>query len=61
MNHPDIENALRTGYPGGEPKWPKCPVCNSECDEVLVDENNVVFGCEHCTRTKSAWDCAECF
>ena len=61
MDCPEVENALRTGYPGGEPKCPHCPVCGSECDEVYKDENGVVFGCENCVTKKSAWDCAECF
>ena len=59
-DHPDIENAIRTGYPGGEPKWPHCPVCGSECEDVYEDTNGVVFGCENCVTKKSAWDCAEC-
>lgn len=60
MNHPAVENALKTGYPGGEPNWPHCPVCDAECDEVYMDVNNVVFGCTECVRVKSAWDTEEC-
>lgn len=61
MDCPEIANALRTGYPGGEPKWPHCPVCGSECEEVYKDTNGVVFGCEECVSTKSAWETEECF
>ena len=59
-DHPAIENALATGYPGGDPKYPHCPVCGSECEEVHMDENGVIFACDVCVTTKSAWECDEC-
>ena len=61
MNHPDVERTIRTGYPQGEPNYPHCPVCDAECDEVYMDVNNIIFGCDECTRVKSAWDTEECF
>ena len=61
MDHPDIANALRTGYPNGEPEYPKCPVCGEECEDVFLDENDVVFGCDRCVTRKSAWNHDECF
>ena len=61
MDHPAIANAIRTGYPHGEPNYPHCPVRGSECDEVYMDENGVVFSCDECVKKKSAWECEECF
>lgn len=61
MDHPAVANALRTGYPNGEPEWPHCPVCGSECEEVYKDENGVVFACDECVKKQSAWECDECF
>lgn len=61
MDHPQIANCIRTGYPNGEPKCPVCPVCGRECEEVYMDENGIVFACDECCKKKSAWDCAECF
>lgn len=60
-DHPAIANALRTGYPQGEPKYPHCPVCGKECEEVHMDENGVIFACDECVKTKSAWEVEECF
>lgn len=60
-NHPQIANALRTGYPNGEPTYPHCPVCGAECSEIYMDENGVIFACDECCKKKSAWDIEECF
>lgn len=61
MNHPDIENTIRTGYPHGEPEYPVCPVCGYECDEIYMDMDEEIFGCSECIKKKSAWECKECF
>lgn len=61
MDHPEIENAIRTGYPHGEPNYPHCPVCGSECDEIYLDVDNEICGCDECIRTRSAWFVDECF
>lgn len=61
MDHPDIANALRTGYPNGEPETPTCPVCGKECEDVYLDSNHVIFGCDRCVKVRSAWDHDECF
>lgn len=61
MDHPEIENALRTGYPHGEPDYPHCPVCGSECDEIYFNEDHEIVGCDECLHTKSAWFVDECF
>ena len=61
MNHPDVENAIRTGYPHGEPDYPHCPVCGSECDEIYFNEDGDIVGCDECIKSKSAWFVDECF
>ena len=61
MNHPAVSNALRTGYPGGEPKYPVCPVCGCECETIFFDLNKVPFACDECVSKKSAWEVEECF
>lgn len=61
MDHPAIANALRTGYPNGEPEYPHCPVCGRECETVFMDENDVIFACDNCCKKRSAWNHDECF
>ena len=61
MDHPEVENAIRTGYPHGEPKYPVCPVCGYECDTVYLDMDGDIIGCSECVKTKSAWEVEECF
>jgi len=60
-DHPLIENTLRTGYPHGEPTYPQCPVCGAECDEIYFNEDDEIFGCDECVKTKNAWFVDECF
>lgn len=60
-DHPDIANALRTGYASGiEPQYPHCPVCGAETDAVYSDGINVQ-GCPECIKTVNAWEEEECF
>lgn len=61
MDCPEVANALSTGYPHGEPEYPHCPVCGSECSEIYKDENGDIFGCEECIEIENAWECEECF
>ena len=61
MEHPDITRTIETGYPHGEPNYPHCPVCGSECEEIYFNEDKEIFGCDECVRTKSAWFVRECF
>lgn len=61
MNHPDVERTIRTGYPQGEPNYPHCPVCGSECEEIYTDREGIIFACDECLYTKSAWEVEECF
>ena len=61
MEHPDITRTIATGYPQGEPNYPHCPVCGSECEEIYFNEDKEIFGCDECVRTKSAWFVRECF
>lgn len=37
-------------YPGPPPETPVpvCPVCNSECEEVYLNENGEVVCCNNC-------------
>ena len=56
-DHPDIEAALRTGYPPGkgEGGW-KCPVCGEELgpdDSVYMNWREVI-GCRFCVEVKEA-------
>ena len=61
-DHPAIENAIKTGYPHGEPSYPRCPVCGSECDEIYMDRHsNEILGCDVCAKVKNAWEVEECF
>lgn len=61
MNHPEITNCIRTGYPHGEPAYPHCPVCGSECEEIVFDQYGTICGCDECIKAKSAWEVEECF
>ncbi len=56
MNHPEIENALRTGYPHGEPAYPQCPVCEAEADTFFKDHSGTIVGCENCISKVDAWE-----
>lgn len=56
LEHPEITNALRTGYPHGEPKWPHCPVCGDECETIYWHKNGTVVGCDMCLEKQDAWD-----
>lgn len=64
MNHPEIENAIRTGYPHGEPSYPHCPVCESEANTFYKDRFGHILGCENCIDEVDAWEeteDAECY
>lgn len=61
IEHPEITNAIRTGYPHGEPKWPTCPVCGAECSRIYRDEYGEIFACDECVKIQIAADCEECF
>ena len=61
MEHPQITKALETGYPNGEPKWPRCPVCGKECEEIYMDKHGDIFACDECVSKKWAYTVDECF
>ncbi len=59
-DHPVIQNMERTGYPSGrEPEFPKCPVCDAECDTIYIGHNGDYIGCENCVTTRDAWEVIE--
>jgi hypothetical protein len=60
LEHPEITNALNTGYPYGEPESPRCPVCGSECETVYKKDFEII-GCDNCIRARDAWETKECF
>ena len=60
-DHPLIANALRTGYPHGEPEYPICPVCGEECEEIYMNQDREIFGCDGCVKTQNAWITEKCF
>lgn len=61
MDCPEVANAIRTGYPHGEPKYPHCPVCGKECSDIYMDEGGDIFACDNCLIHKDAWEVKECF
>lgn len=61
MEHPEISNAIRTGYPNGTPNGPKCPVCGKECETIYREEYGEIFACNECVKKQDAAECEECF
>ena len=64
MEHPEIANAIRTGYPHGEPNYPHCPVCEAEADTFYKNHYGDIVGCEECLCRVDAWEemeDAECY
>lgn len=56
MDCPEIENTISTGYSHGKPKYPHCPVCDSETDIFYKDSMGDVIGCENCISQVDAWE-----
>ena len=52
-DNPIIRDAERNGMP--EPSVPICPVCEQECEDIYLDADGNVTGCDNCVRIKSAW------
>lgn len=49
-DHPDVANALRSGWPSGrEPAIPTCPVCGEETYETYSDGISTL-GCPSCVH-----------
>lgn len=61
IEHPEITNAQRTGYPHGEPAYPHCPVCGKECETIYRDKYGEIFACDECVKKQDAAECEECF
>lgn len=57
-DHPDIANALATGYPdGNEPEAYRCPVCDKECESIYkCKETGEIVGCDRCVDTVEPWE-----
>ena len=48
-DHPVIRNLERTGYPDGkEPTYPRCPICDAECDTIYRNKELDIVGCDVC-------------
>lgn len=49
-DHPDIAEALRTGYPRRFQHAPEivCPVCDEEAEIIYRDIHNQTVGCNNC-------------
>lgn len=54
--NPIIANYLRTGYPNGDPVYPRCPVCGKQCETIFQDMYGDVFGCDNCVTFVDAWE-----
>ena len=54
---PYIREAEMYGYPADDPV--KCPICGRECEEIYLDEDDSVVGCDECIRRKDSWEWAE--
>ena len=56
-DHPDIEAALRTGYPAGHRASKRvCPVCGEDLNpgDTVYENWREVIGCQHCIDAKEA-------
>ena len=42
--------------PPEEKPMPLCPVCGEECEEVYVDVDSRVAGCDRCMTVYISWD-----
>lgn len=54
---PWIRDAEINGVPDSDPVI--CPVCDEECEDIYLDRNGDVCGCEHCMRIRDAWEWME--
>lgn len=54
-DHPDIERLMRTGE-SGTGRYPRCPVCGSECEKIYRDKAGVLVGCDECMSVHDAWE-----
>lgn len=50
LEHPNITNALRSGYPSGrEPDPPLCLICGEPCEKMYRDgTTHAILGCNLC-------------
>lgn len=57
-DHPDIERIERYGHVE-EPRWPRCPVCNEECETIYLNGHGEPVGCDECLESIDAADYEE--
>ena len=59
--HPQIRNALLTGYPDGRTHdAPECPVCRQEAEYFVLNAiTKEIMGCDNCTFREDAWEWAQ--
>mgnify|MGYP001659084809 CR=1 FL=1 len=61
-DHPVIRNLERTGYPDGkESRYPRCPICGCECEDIYINKDFEIVGCDICLKQTDAWEHPECF
>jgi hypothetical protein len=56
LDHPAIRNAELTGWPHGEPNWPRCPVCGCEAGTFYRNADLEIVGCDECVSMVDAWE-----
>ena len=54
LEHPEVTNALNTGYPSWVRPMPVCPVCGDECSTIYTDINGTPVGCDQCLYAQDA-------
>lgn len=57
-DHPDIANALLTGYPDGKDEEPPhCPLCDGKCETVYREKRSgEIVGCDLCIEGIEPWE-----
>ena len=62
IEHGAVTRTLESGYPDGkEPKGPRCPVCDKECETIYFDRDGTNFGCDECIVQQDAGEVDDCF
>lgn len=62
MEDPRLEQIIRTGFPDNRLDLPpRCPICGRECEDIYIDSEGEVAGCNNCIRKYEAWEREECY